>query len=255
MRDPAKWQPDFAPWLSLSADFVPLQKSLDKNFVKLKHGPDVGIMSPDVYDGMNSPALLMAKMALLNLFAVLRTQQDPLSSQPWFNSVRKILVVDQERFVAIVDPGLHDSVDNILKNMSSFGKQGFFPGEVTLHTDNIPSDYQLTEEMISVKRTYEEGNLQLTLGKARNNGVDCVLLDCDMDEHSNLFLHTGDLFKHTFTGGTNPIDIHEYIVNLQQGVDLGYALAPRGTGAEPMLLAKAKAAPRPRAAKRAAATA
>ena len=82
--------------------------------------------------------------------------------------------------------------------------------------------------MISVKRAYEQGNLQFTMAKARNAQGGCFLLDCDMDENSNLFLHTTDLFKHLFTGGTNPIDIHEYIVHSQKGVDLGYELCPVG---------------------------
>jgi hypothetical protein len=79
--------------------------------------------------------------------------------------------------------------------------------------------------MISVKRTYEQGNVQFTLGKANNQQGDCVLLDCDIDENSNLFVHATDFFKHLFTGGTNPID--EYIVPQQKGVDLGYDLRAR----------------------------
>jgi hypothetical protein len=33
-----------------------------------------------------------------------------------------------------------------------------------------------------------------------------------------------DFFKHQFTGGTHPIDIHEYIARHDPNVDLGYQL-------------------------------
>jgi hypothetical protein len=166
-------------------------------------------------------------MALLNLFVVLNTQKDPVSTKSWFSFVKRILVIDQERFVAIVRSGMFNSIDRITKKMQDFQKQGFFRGDVSLHLDNIPSEYQLTAPMISVKRTYEQGNVQFTMAKARNQQGDCILLDCDMDENSNLFLHAADFFKHLITGGTNPIDIHEFIVNRQEGVDLGYELHAR----------------------------
>jgi hypothetical protein len=236
LRDPGHWQPRFAVWDALAAQFTPLKVALQDNFVKLKHGPDVGVITPAVYDGMSSAALLLAKMALLNLFAVLNAQTDPVSSQLWFSFVKRIVVIDQERFVAIVSAELFESIDHIRNNLGTFQNQGFFPGDVSLHTDNIPSAFQLTAPMISVKRKYGEGNMQFTLAKARNADGDCVLLDCDMDEHSNLLLHATDFFKHQFTGGTHPIDIHEYIVHQQKGVDLGYELRPRGELPAPVVL-------------------
>jgi hypothetical protein len=237
MRDPGQWQPAFAAWNALSGQFTPMKATLEGNFVKLKHGPDIGVISPDVYDGLNSKALVLAKMALLNLFAVLSAQQDPVSQNLWFSFVQRMLVLDQERFVAVVEPGLFESIDHIASNMGEFQQQGFFPGDVSLHLDNIPSEFQLTAPMISVKRKYEQGNVQFTMAKARNQQGDCVLLDCDMDENSNLFRHASDFFKHLITGGTNPIDIHEYIVHLQKGVDLGYALRPRSEAMVPMAVA------------------
>lgn len=251
MRDPGQWQPKFAGWNSLSGQFDPLKATLEGNFVKLKHGPDVGVVTPEVYDGMSSPALLLAKMALLNLFAVLSTQQDPVSTQPWFTFVKQVVVIDQERFVAIVSPDLFESIDHIVNNLGDFRKQGFFPGDVSLHLDNIPSQFHLTASMISVKRAYEQGNVQFTLGKATNQQGDCVLLDCDMDENSNLFGHAADFFTHLFTGGTNPIDIHEYIVHQQKGVDLGYELRPRDEGLAPIAVASPKRTSRLRSVKRA----
>lgn len=239
MRDPNQWVPRFASWSFLSDRFDALKRTLEGDFLRLKHGPDVGVVTPELYDGMSSRALLQAKMALLNLFAVLSDEQDPVSAEPWFNFVSRILVIDQERFVAVVSSGLFESVDDIINRMAEFRKQGFFPGDVSLHVDNIPSEFRLTAPMISVKRAYAQGNVQFTLGKARNQQGDCILLDCDMDEHSNLFYHATDFFKHLFTGGTMPIDIHEYIVHRQNGVDLGYELRPKSEG---VVLEAAKAA-------------
>ncbi len=226
LRDPVKWRPEFTPWNSLSEQFVSSKSVLADKFLKLKHGPDIGVITPATYDDMGSPALLLAKMALLNLFVVLNTQADPVSTQPWFSFVQQILVIDRERFVATVSTSLYESIGHIRRNIDAFKKQKFFPGDVSQHYDNIPSEYQLTDSMISVKCAYELGNVQFTLGKARNVNGDCILLDCDMDEHSNVIEHLSDVFKHYFTGGTNPIDIHEYIVHHQKAVDLGYSLHP-----------------------------
>jgi hypothetical protein len=241
-RDPNKWSPQFVSWNSLPPQFTDLKKVIENQFLKLKHGPDIGVMKPSVYDGqMNSPALLLAKMAMLNLFAVLSAQNDPVTGQLWFKFVQQILVLDRERFVAKVSADLFNSIDKILKNLSSFKDQGFFPGEVSLHLDNIPSEFQVTAPMISVKCRYEQGNVQFTMAKASNAQGDCILLDCDMDEHSNIIEHAGDLFKHIFTGGTHPIDIHEYIVHHQKGVDLGYTLRPMdGAASAPVPSAKPK---------------
>jgi hypothetical protein len=205
MRDPVQWQPTFTAWNALGAQFNDLKKALEGKYVTIKHGLDVGVVTPAVYDGLNSPAVIAAKMALLNLYVVLATQSDPVSGQPWFNFVNRVVRIDQERFVAIVDSDFYESVDHILNNLGRFAKDGFFRGDTALHGDNIPGEYQLTAPMISVKRVYEQGNLQLTMAKVRNAEGGCLLLDCDMDENSNLFLHTTDLFKHLFTGGTNPI--------------------------------------------------
>ena len=67
----------------------------------------------------------------------------------------------------------------------------------------------------------------------RLNGTAVHLLDCDMDENRNIALHSFDLLNHLVNGGTNPISMHEYIVEdsahgATDGVatvNLGYELA------------------------------
>lgn len=109
-----------------------------------------------------------------------------------------------------------------------------------MHYPNIPARYDcpanLAEPMITVKKRYEQGDVQLTMTSYKT-GV--YLVDCDMDEHLNLIGHTVDLLAHAEeelqnpqVDGTEPVLMHEYIVrdSAQQAadgiatVDLGYAL-------------------------------
>src|SRR5258708_4027338 len=242
LRDPGKWNPHFTPWNSLTPTFDPLKAVIKDQHLRLKDGVDIGIMTPALFDGLASAELVLAKMALLNLFTVLNTKIDPVSGLSWFTFVKQVLVMDQERFVAIVDSKLFESVDHILQNPGTFNRQGFFSADASLHPQNIPGEYVPTavapdDPMISVKSNYKEGNVQFTVGRFRGPAGDCILLDCDMDEHHNLILHVSDLFKHVFTGGTNPIDIHEYIVSVQPGVDLGYGLEPKRAAAADLMAA------------------
>ena len=226
-RDPAKWQPTFTPWNGLAGSFGTLKATIDGQRIRLIDGADIGVMGASLYDAMTN-GLLLPKMALLNLFTVLNNQNDPVSGRPWFSMVKKILVIDQERFVAMVDSNLFESVDHILNNLNRFRKQGFFAGDTSLHTQNIPKEFTLTADMVSLKKVYAEGNVQWTLAKVQDTaGTKSILLDCDMDEHHKVIEHLSDLFTHLFTGGTHPIDIHEYIVSVQKGIDLGYGLVSK----------------------------
>jgi hypothetical protein len=51
-----------------------------------------------------------------------------------------------------------------------------------------------------------------------------TILDTDIDENGKLMAHLADLFKHKFTGGTHPFDIHEYLRKEAPQRDLGYTL-------------------------------
>ena len=53
-----------------------------------------------------------------------------------------------------------------------------------------------------------------------------------MDENRNLALHSLDIVKHWFNGGTSPVSMHEYIIEDSAqnsdgiaNIDLGYQLA------------------------------
>ena len=229
-RLPDKWTPAFPALNTLpSPRFDAFQQVVSNSTqVDVKHGPVLGRLDT-AYDKLAGSQQTLAKMALLNLYAVLNDQDDPINNRPWYRFVQQYIRIDQERFIAEADPQLFDIVQNVLDNLDTFGPQGFFTeASPNLHLQNIPDRYQLTEDLITIKVRYEQGNVQFTMGKATTGGRNVVLLDCDMDEHANIIQHTEDLFVHVFTGGTHPIDMHEYIVHHDPGVQLGYTLNPAG---------------------------
>lgn len=241
IRLPNLWKPQFAPLGKLPPSrFGPLAKVIARSTdVDLKNGPPpVGDLNQS-YDVMAGTAQVLAKAALLNLYAVLTDELDPIGNVPWFSYVQKIVRLDQERFIAEVDPTLFENVQTILNELNStYRRQGYFtepPADMSLHIPNIPPAYDAPHnlvEIITVKKDYEQGNVQLTLSFLRVNGQAVHLLDCDMDENRNIVLHSFDLLKHMVSGGTSPISMHEYIVedSAQQSangiaiVDLGYTL-------------------------------
>ena len=79
--------------------------------------------------------------------------------------------------------------------------------------------------MFSIKSREDIGNVQLTMAPGRDQaGNEILMLDADIDENGKLLLHLADLFKHKFSGGTHPFDIHEYLALAHRGRPLGYEL-------------------------------
>lgn len=226
LRDPDKWLPIFQSLSQLpTRRFQPFLDVLTNSLnADVKHGRTLGNLSL-AFDQLQGTQETLAKMALLNLFAVTQDTATPDdTSKTWFSFVKQIVRIDRERFVAEVDSALYTVVSDILSNLSKYASKGYFTESASMHYDNIPPRYVLASSLITIKIRYEQGNLQLTLGRATVEGNEVVLLDCDMDEHSNVIQHAGDLFLHVFSGGTHPIDMHEYIVHEDPNVDLGYEL-------------------------------
>ncbi|MGH9411472.1 MAG: hypothetical protein ACRD1V_18715 [Vicinamibacterales bacterium] len=233
-REPERWTPTFTLRASLPKrtfqallDILAVSTEVDTKTDHTLHKLE------DWFDQMTSPDLMLAKMALLNLYAVLSTEINPISSKPWFDTIQKFVRVDQERLVAEVTKDCYDAVQRILRTLDHFAPIGYFteldPGA---HAPNFPSRYGVkAQDIISVKRGYEAGNFQLTLAQSRSM-PGTYLLDCDMDEDREIAAHTLDCLAHLVDGGTHPIDMHEYIVHdsaqVNDGrapVDLGYTLS------------------------------
>jgi hypothetical protein len=239
-RLPGQWTPQFTALKALASPrFDPFKAvvSVSTN-VDLKKGPPVGDLNAN-YDVLAGSPQILGKTALLNLYAVLCDERDPIGLVPWFSYVRKIVRIDQERFVAEVDPGLFENVSTIVQNLNGvFSGQGYSTEpslDFLLHYGNIPPQYDIQnnlQQMTTVKKKYEQGDLQLTVSYLRVDGNPVHLLDCDMDEHDNIIAHGFDLLKHLINGGTSPIAMHEYIEedSAQAApdhiatIDLGYLL-------------------------------
>jgi len=247
VRSVSAWKPRFTPYIALASPRFDAFKqiaavSTDVD-LKVPGVPAVGNLE-DNYDALDLAPQILAKMALLNLYAVLTDEVDPISGKVWFSYVQKIIRIDQERFVAEVDQELFDDVKTIVAGLDGPFAGGDYSTETEadfpLHYPNIPARYDcpanLAEPMITVKKRYEQGDVQLTMTSYKT-GV--YLVDCDMDEHLNLIGHTVDLLAHAEeelqnpqVDGTEPVLMHEYIVrdSAQQAadgiatVDLGYAL-------------------------------
>ena len=234
IRDPDMWTPSFRSFDSLtSARFSRLLEVVKASTaVALKNGAAIGDLAT-AYDTLSSDQAMLAKMALLNLYAVTTDEQDPIARDAWISAVKEFLLIDRERFVARIDSWLFDDVAAIETRIDQYRSEGFFTElSSSQHLDNIPAAYTLDGELFSVKVRYQQGNLQLTVAKTQHDDLPAYLLDCDLDEHSNLLFHTIDMFEHIFTGGTHPIDMHEYIMrdSVPAGglstLDLGYTLEP-----------------------------
>jgi hypothetical protein len=239
-RLPNAWTPSFTPLAQLRPErFDPFTAVLvASTAVDLKTDPTIFDLSAR-YDVIVGRAQILAKAALLNLFALCSDEVDPLSGDSWFQHVRKIVRIDQERFLAEVNPEIFENVATIVDGLNgAFKNQGYFTepdGGRGGHIANIPPQYNAginLQDMKTLKKLFEQGNLQLTVSFLIVDGVAVHLLDCDLDEHANLILHGLDVLAHIFNGGTNPIFMHEYIVrdseqNSPGGIatiDLGYRL-------------------------------
>jgi hypothetical protein len=239
-RLPGKWSPDFTALKKLASPRFDAFKTIVgvSGNVDLKKGTAVGDLKAN-YDSLTAPAQIQGKMALLNLYAVLSDERDPIGLVPWFSYVKEIVRIDQERFVAEVDPELFENVSTIVKNLGSvFAGQGYSTEpalDFQLHLGNIPARYDVknnVQQMVTVKKKYNQGDVQLTCMFLKVDGQPVHLVDCDMDEHDNVVAHGFDLAKHLINGGTSPIAMHEYIeedsalaaADHVATVDLGYQL-------------------------------
>ena len=249
-RLPSAWKARFTPYAALSSPRFDRFKQVVSvsTHVDLKAAgvPPVGNLEQN-YDAIDLEPQILAKTALLNLYAVLTDEFDPIGDPdakvPWFSYVQKIVRIDQERFIAEVDKTLFDHVSQIVANLGAPFLGGEYSTEpesdFALHTPNIPPQYDPANniaKMVTVKKKYEQGDVQLTMTQLKTGPY---LLDCDMDEHLEIVAHTGDLVVHAAEEledptdtGTHPFLMHEYIVrdSAQQAadgiatVDLGYVL-------------------------------
>lgn len=228
-RDPGEWDAQFVPWNLLTNTFLPLQDVLDRSSDIKVAGRHFAKLIGATYDGLSEQTTILAKTALLNLFAALTASKDPTtSSKPWFSHVDRVFIVTRERFIASVNSKMADAVQTIRNNIAQFSDYERAPSD--LHFDfmqqNMPAGYQVFKtKMFSIKSGEKHANIQLTIALAKDpGGNDVTLLDADIDENGELIAHLLDVFKHKFTGGTHPYDIHELLALARPDTPFGYDL-------------------------------
>lgn len=226
LRQPDKWTADFTKWDQLTSHFQPLKDVLKKSSaVKVKGGKSLGTFTEATYDGVTDKTTVFAKAALLNLYTKLTDLKEPTGgNEPWFSFVREIVEIGRERFIAVADPRLGEIVRAIKDDIGKFKDYKNTPAQN--HFGNIPVVYQPQKsKMFSIKSDEDHGNIQLTMAPGKDaSGNDLLILDADIDEDGKLMAHIADLFKHKFTGGTHPFDIHEYLALDNPNRPLGYEL-------------------------------
>ncbi len=229
-RLPKEWTAVFEPWDGLSDEFLPLQEVLEGSpDIRVKGGRRYDHFTAESYDEVapDDRVTIYAKACLLNLFAKLRSVNEPVHNRkPWFAFVDRILEFGRERFIALVQDDLFERVRAISDDIDDF--EGYERTNALNHHGNIPAGYTVPKTqkaMVSVKTDEDHGNLQITAARGVDRtGAAVTLLDTDMDENGRLMAHLADLFKHKFTGGTYPFDIHEYLLLEAPNRALGYRL-------------------------------
>ena len=225
-RRPDKFDANFTPWDQLSSHFQPLKDALqESSAVKVKGGKLLGKFTEATYDGVTGQTEIFAKAALLNLYTKLTDLKEPTKGkEPWFSFVREVVEIGRERFIAIVDPKMGEIVRAIKADIGKFKDYKNTPAQN--HFGNIPAVYQVQKsKMFSIKSDEDHGNVQLTMAPGKDaNGNPLLVLDADIDENGKLMAHLADLFKHKFSGGTHPFDIHEYLALGNPNRPLGYEL-------------------------------
>jgi hypothetical protein len=229
-RRPDQWNARFSRWNSLASSHEVLKTVLGKSgAVKLKKGKVFDSFADSAYDDVDEPNAILAKCALLNLYAKLNE-----GDEPWFPKVERVLEIGRERFMGVASPELADRARHIWENIGSF--PDFMRSPAAPHYANIefhipPGRSVSKSEMFSIKSKEDEGNIQITLSPARKSGSSDVvwLIDSDIDENGRFVAHLYDaLLKHKFTGGTHPFDIHECLIkkahDAKESLDLGYQL-------------------------------
>jgi hypothetical protein len=227
-RRPSEWLPVFTRWAALPELFDDLKTALQgSRRFRLGRTSQPGQLIDAAYDGVDprDESSALAKLSMLNLYSRLASESAPTTGQPWSKRIRELFIATRERIIAQVDESCFATVHQL----SQSEPEGYFRSPVGGHVKNleeIPGVSSVTEPA-SVKTKEDKANLQFIVARAVVDGQPAFLLDCDIDENGRLLLHTFDLIKHAFSGGTQPIDVHEALRTKFPRVPIGYSLEPK----------------------------
>ena len=229
----ADWATRFARWDQLTGRFAPLRKLLTNSpnltlRIKNKGSRPLGSFTGNTYDDVDDRQLILGKAGLLNMYAKLMATPVPgVPGVPWFAGIQRLLGIQRDRVVGIVNPGMARTVRRILDNPSAFpGYRNASTGEHFKKNIRplIPPTFSKIRDY-SVKTRDRIGVLQLVIAEVRNpQGQTVFTLDADIDENGNLLKHFGDFIKHQFNGGTHPFHVHDILHRTLKSPLLAYRL-------------------------------
>lgn len=227
-RQPNQWNAVFDPWQKVQAAAQGLA-------TLLANSPDVAVKGWKTYPSLADAAYdkfgsdrereELPKATLLNMYTRFSNVLNPTSGRTWFVYLQRVLELSRERLIALVDPAMGRAVQAIRANIARYPDYKLASAE--LHWKNFPVKYGiLKKEMFSLKTKHTKGNLQFTLAPGTDeSGRNVLLLDADIDENGQWLKHAMDVFRHRFSGGTHPFDIHDGLALEEVGWPVGYRLA------------------------------
>ena len=233
-RRSSEWLAAFDKWNTLGESFALLKKTLEASTAfRLGRTSEPERHVEDQYDAVNpeDESRSLAKMSLLNLYSRLAIEPAPGTATPWFTYVNELCYATRERCLAEIDEECFTRVQKLARE-STGGYKGL--KVVPSHIRNLEAISGVTAvtDVASVKTREAKANLQLTVARAKRDGRSVFLLDTDMDENGRLIRHGFDVIRHSFTGGTHPVDIAESLRVLFPSAALGYGFSARHPIAE-----------------------
>ncbi|MBM3739861.1 MAG: hypothetical protein FJW39_29205 [Acidobacteria bacterium] len=224
LRIPDKWNARFEPWGQLPGGFDPLKAVLGKSpGVRVIKGRTLGNFVEGAYDDADDDRTILAKASLLNVYAKASGLQEPTgTNRNWFSFITGILEIGRERIIARADPALAGIVERVGSRLDQYN--GYRASENPEgHRKNVPKPFRSrVRRVFSIKSGETNAVLHITVFTTDDPSV--VLVDLDIDENGSLWAHIADIFRHAFTGGTHPFDIHEYLLLARRDLELGYRL-------------------------------
>lgn len=227
-RTPSEWLPDFTLWAKLGKPFDLLKQRLrDSERFELGRKSGSGRLIEGDYDAVTYQNKVgsRAKMSMLNLYTRLAVEPPPGRKEPWFWHTVHLLQASSERLLCTATA----DCAALVRSLSQREGGGYHKADPVLHRGNFESlpGVSGVTNMASIKTDAVKANLQLTVCDAVLDNKAVTLVDMDIDENGKLLPHTFDLIRHWFTGGTDPIDIHEALRELFPQTDLGYDVIAR----------------------------
>lgn len=169
------------------------------------------------------PLFNRARASLLNIFHVLNADNRDSCTSPsessWLPFIWRIHVIDEERFIALVDPKMLAIVETLTRQHRDFACNTSAAASAALHGFSNPLSRHWKSERMpppknvkSIKTPVCQGNVQITVAQFGEGDQLETFADFDIDESFDTHKHARDVVKHHASGkGTNAFRIGEML--------------------------------------------